>query len=361
MAPSSLTAARLRSFRPQLDAFGIDAFLVTFQPHLRYLTGFSGSSGAGLVTRTSAVLITDGRYATQAREEVRGWRILITIDHFIDALRRRKLLAPGQRVGIDGNTLPYAQYRRLKKSLPGVVVVPLVDCLEPIAAVKQPDEIEKIRKAVAITDTVFGELLPLIKPGVRELDLAAEISYRQKKHGAEADAFEAIVASGERSAFPHGRPTGRKLRRGDLLTLDFGCVVDGYHSDLTRTVAIGKISSEGKKIYSVVLEAQTRAIENARSGVLTKDLDAVARQHIKSHGYEKYYHHSLGHGIGLQIHEPPRISLASTAVLQPGNVVTIEPGVYIRDFGGVRIEDDVVICNGHCEVLSRSPKKLMIL
>ncbi|HEV8539137.1 MAG TPA: M24 family metallopeptidase, partial [Bacteroidota bacterium] len=204
-------------------------------------------------------------------------------------------------------------------------------------------------------------IIPFLKPGTTESDISAEISFRQRKHGAEADAFETIVASGERGALPHARPTSKQLRNGELVTLDFGCIVEGYHSDMTRTVAIGRPKPEAKKIYAIVYEAQQRAIDAARSDMRARDLDAVARKHIKEKGYDRYYRHSLGHGIGLQIHEAPRISVLSNSLLERGNVITIEPGIYLPGFGGVRIEDDAVITNGSCDVLTQSSRDLIVL
>ena len=356
-----MTSARLQKLRAQFHSLGIDAFLVTFQPHLRYLSGFSGSNGVGVVSRRASFLITDGRYAEQVRHEVRGWNVSIARDGLLEELQRRNLLRPGSRIGFDGNTVIFAQLKLLKNLFPKIKFLPKVECIEKIAAVKDAREIAKIKKAVAISDLVFDEILGLIKPGVHETDIAAEISYRQRKHGAEADAFESIIASGSRGALPHGKATWKKIRRGELVTIDFGCVCDGYHSDLTRTVAVGKPSREARNIYGVVLNAQLRAIAAARSGIKTKDLDAAARGYIRQQGFDKYFRHSLGHGLGLQIHEAPRISVLSTATLQSGNVVTIEPGIYIPNFGGVRIEDDIVITDGRCKVLNRSPKELIIL
>jgi Xaa-Pro aminopeptidase len=355
------THRRLRKLRDQFAQIGVDSFLVTFQPHLRYLSGFSGSAGAGLVSADSAVLLTDGRYADQVRGEVAGWKVAVCRDGFLDELGRRRLLWPGERVGFDGNTVTYAQYRLFKKTFPGVTFRPRVDCVEKIAVVKDEEEIANIRKAVSITDRVFSDVLGLIRPGIRELDIAAEISYRHLKYGAEGDAFETIVASGERGALPHGRASMKKIARREMVTLDFGCVVLGYHSDMTRTVAVGRPVPEAAKIYRTVLDAQSRAVEAAKGGIRTGDLDAVARSAIRKEGYDRYFRHSLGHGLGLQIHEPPRISVLSKSVLQPGNVVTIEPGIYVAGLGGVRIEDDVVIRADGCEVLNRSAKELIVL
>lgn len=354
-------ARRLHELRAQFGPIGVDAFLVTFPPHLRYLSGFSGSSGAGLVTARGAVLLTDGRYADQIRKEVGKWRIVICRDGVLEEMKNRRLLQNGARVGFDGNTLTYAQYRVFKKTFPRVVFCPKVDSVEKIAVVKDEGEIANIRKAVDITDRVFLEILGMIKPGIRELDIAAEISYRQRKYGAEGDAFETIVASGERGALPHGRASMKKIARREMVTLDFGCVYRGYHSDMTRTVSVGRPLPEARKIYRAVLDAQLRAVEAARSGMKTGDLDAVARTCIRREGYDRYFRHSLGHGLGLQIHEPPRISVLSTSTLQAGNVVTIEPGVYIAGLGGVRIEDDIVIRSDHSEVLNHSPKELIVL
>jgi len=292
-----------------------------------------------------------------------GWKVHVSSssDTMFTMIRNSGVIKAGTRVGIDGNTLSYEEFRTLKKMLPGVKFLPKAGVVEDLASVKDQSEIRSIKKAVAITDRTFDEILPLIRPGVRELDIAAEISYRQRRHGAERDAFDTIVASGPRSALPHGQASTRKIGRGELVTLDFGCVVDGYHSDMTRTVAVGKIGSREKKIYALVLDAQTRAVDAVRAGIRTRDLDAVARTVIRKGGYDKYFRHSLGHGIGLQIHEAPRISVQSRSVLKAGQVITVEPGVYVSPLGGVRIEDDVVVTADGGVVLNRSPKELLIL
>jgi Xaa-Pro aminopeptidase len=355
---------RIDRLRSRFSALRVDSFLVTFLPHLRYFSGFSGSAGAGVVTARGLHFYTDGRYSAQIRKEVRGgWKHHVSPGSgtIFTLIRESGVLRPGMSVGFDGNTLLYQEFRTLKKLFPGVKFLPKADVVDEIASVKDESEIRSIKKAVEITDRTFAEILPMIRPGVREADLAAEISYLQRRHGAERDAFEAIVASGERSALPHGTASSKKIARGDLLTLDFGCVVDGYHSDMTRTVGVGRLSHEAKTVYALVLEAQRAAVEGARAGVRTKDLDAVARGIIRRGGHDRHFRHSLGHGIGLQIHEAPRISVQSRAVLAAGNVVTIEPGVYIPGSGGVRIEDDVVIGEDGCRVLNRSPRELTIV
>ncbi len=355
---------RIDRLRSRLAPLRIDSFLVTFLPHLRYLSGFSGSAGAGIVTARGLHFFTDGRYSGQIKKEVRGgWKLHVSSssETLYRLIRESGVLRAGARVGFDGNSVPYSDFRTLKKLFPGVKFLPKADVIEQIAAVKDDSEIRSIKKAVEITDRTFDEILPMIKPGVREADLAAEISYLQRTHGAERDAFEAIVASGTRSALPHGHASQKKIARGDLLTLDFGCVVDGYHSDMTRTVGVGRLSSDAKKIYSLVRDAQQAAVGAARAGLGTKELDAVARGVIRKGGHDRHFRHSLGHGIGLQIHEAPRISVQSRSVLAAGNVVTIEPGVYVPGMGGVRIEDDVVIGRDGCTVLNRSSKELLIV
>jgi len=355
---------RVDSLRSRFQSLRIDSFLVTNPPHLRYLSGFSGSSGAGLVTPRSLRFFTDGRYAAQVKKELSGgWKVHVSpsSDTLFRMIRDASVLKPGARVGIDGNTLSYEEFRTLKKMLHGVKFLPKAGVIEEIASIKDESEIRSIKKAVEITDRTFTEILPLIKPGVRELDIAAEISYRQRRGGAERDAFDTIVASGSRSALPHGQASSRKIGRGELVTLDFGCVVDGYHCDMTRTVAVGRIGRREKEIYALVLDAQQTAVAAVRAGMRTRELDAAARDVIRRGGYDKYFRHSLGHGIGLQIHEAPRISVQSGSVLKAGQVITVEPGVYFPPLGGVRIEDVVVVTPRGAAVLNRSPKELITL
>ena len=353
--------SRLQHLRSHFEKLDINAFLVSFLPHLRYLSGFSGSSGLGIVTKRSAYLITDGRYTEQIKREVRGWEVFIAKNGLFDELKKQLRSRSGWRIGFDGNTLLYAQFKLLKKILPGIKFLPKVEIIDALTAIKDDGEIQKIKRAVEISDRVFIELLNVLKPGITELEIAAEITYRQRKLGAEGDSFEAIVASSERSALPHGHATRRKIRHHDWITLDFGCVYEGYRSDLTRTIAIGNPHADARKIYNIVLDAQERSIEACRSGMKAKDLDAVARDVIKNRGYGEYFQHSLGHGLGLQVHEAPRIAKQSKATLETGNVVTIEPGIYLPGFGGVRIEDVVVVADGHCDVMTRSPKELIVL
>jgi len=352
---------RLRRIQHKLQERGIDGFLVTHLPNVRYLTGFSGTNGLCLVGRDTSYFLTDFRYKKQSHEEVKGLRIAIAKDSLFKELEQRKLLRGMRRVGIEGNYLPYAEYRKLKKTFPRLRFVALADVVEEFSAVKDEEEVRLIKKAARISDKVFNEVLKSIKPGVRELDVSAEISFLHKSYGAERDAFEAIVASGPRGALPHGIASAKKIRKGEFVTLDFGCVYRGYCCDITRTVAVGEPAKKLREIYRIVSEAQMEAIEAVKSGMLAKELDAVARRYIAKNGFGRFFVHSLGHGIGLQIHESPRISSQSSYRLIDGNVITIEPGIYLPGIGGVRIEDDVWVMNGKSVVLNKAPKELLVL
>ncbi len=352
---------RIRSLRTELENKQYDAFITSFMPHLRYLTGFSGSNGLCIITRTKVFFLTDFRYKEQIEAEVVCSRSFITSGELIEKAAEENLLRGCKHVGVERDYLSLAHYSDLRKHFTSTRFAPASELVEQLASRKTEDEILLIAKAVAITDAVFEEILKVIRTGISELDISAEISYLHKKHGAEKDSFEPIVVSGKRGSLPHGRPSSKKIKRGELITLDLGCFYHGYCSDLTRTVAVGKPSVEARKVYGVVLEAQRKAIDYARIGIEAKSLDRVARSDIHDKGYGKYFGHGLGHGIGLQIHELPRVSVRSTDILQPGNVITVEPGVYLPGKFGVRIEDDIVIRNGGCEVLTMAPKSLIVI
>lgn len=351
----------LEQLRAYLDAHRLDAFLVTDLVHVRYLTGFSGSHGACLILPTTQYFFTDKRYKEQAPQEVQNFRIVIAPEQIVRTIAEKKLLRPSMRVGFEASAVTVEEYATLKKTFPTCIFRKTTSVIETISARKQPHELDFIRKAAAITDEVFQKILPLLKPGVAECDIAAEISYWHRRLGAEGDAFEPIVASGARGALPHARASEKKLKRGEMIVLDFGCKYRGYHSDLTRTVALGKPPRELKRVYSIVLDAQQRALDALAVGVEARTIDSVARTTIKRAGYGKYFIHSLGHGLGIRIHEPLRLSMLSKEVLQPGHVFTVEPGIYLPGIGGVRIEDDVALHSTSAEVFTHSPKELMSL
>ncbi len=354
-------ARRLVDLRRAMRAQGLDALLLTSLPNIRWLTGFTGSSGLCVVTARRGAFISDPRYAIQSRAEVRGFRRVISSRGLLDAVSEHGLLAGCRRVGFESQHVTHAQYRTMRRIFGSVSFRPTDDLAEGLELVKDDGELALLREAVRITDGAFRHVLAVIRPGVRESDVAAEITFFQKRAGAERDAFETIVAGGARAALPHARASSRRLRAGDLVILDFGCTVGGYSSDLTRTVAVGKASRRAREIHGVVREAQAAAVAAARGEIPARDLDAVARNVIAAAGFGRYFVHSLGHGLGLHVHERPRVSALSTELLRTGSVITIEPGIYIPGFGGVRIEDDVVLEEKGCHVLNTAPRELIVI
>jgi Xaa-Pro aminopeptidase len=356
-----MNARRLSVIRQHIIALRLDALLVSFPPFVRYLTGFTGSNACCIIAPRIQSLVTDGRYTTQVHEEVRDFRIFIAKGGLFEELRSRRLLPSKGRVGFNPSQLHVSELENLKSLFPGVKFIKTRDIVGAATAIKDAVEVQNIRAAARISDDVFRHILGVVKEGISELDIAAELAYQHRKRGAEADAFEPIVASGIRGCLPHARAGTKRIKKGELVTLDFGCRLNGYHSDLTRTVAVGKPRPELRKIYRTVQDAQQRAVEAAKGGMKARDLDAVARTWIKKAGFGRYFTHSLGHGLGLQVHEGPRVSAKSPDRIQSGNVITIEPGVYVPGVGGVRIEDDIVIRDGFAETLTTSPKELIIL
>jgi Xaa-Pro aminopeptidase len=339
---------------------GIDAFVVSALPHVRYLTNFTGSNALFVLRARSSLLLTDSRYQRQVRLEMPDLPSRITRENLIDTAAS-VALKDCSNIGFESEHLPHNQYRRLRKGLPGTRILPLSGLVESLTQVKRADEIRLIRQAIAISERVYRLVLDRLRPGVRELDIAAEISYLHKRNGAEMDAFEPIVVSGPRSAMPHARPTEKRIKKGETIVLDLGCCLKGYHSDLTRTVVLGRASTEVRRMYAAVVEAGKAAVEAAGPLMAARELDGIARKKIAAAGFGKYFVHSLGHGIGLRLHERPRISPLSKDRLQAGNVITIEPGVYIPRIGGVRIEDDILLTGNGCEVLTHSSRNLEIV
>jgi len=340
----------------------LDFLLVTFLPHVRYLSGYSGSNGMILLSAGSSVFFTDFRYKDQAKEQVRNMKVTTVERDLFSSLSGEALLREKRiKLGFEANHLSCQVYRRLKSLLPDCLLVSTEGIVETLTVRKDKGEIGKIRKAVRITDRAFSEILDFIKPGVKELDIAAELEYRMKKHGSSAPYFETIVASGKRGALPHGVASSKRIRKGEFVTMDFGAVFDGYTADMTRTVVVGKASKKQSRVYKLVLRAQRRAISRAKSRMKACDLDKTARDVIKRAGYGKYFGHGLGHGIGLLVHDNPAVNPTNQLRLEPGMVITIEPGVYIPNWGGVRIEDDILITQRGCQNLTKSEKGLIEL
>ena len=354
-------AHRLADIRALLDALDVDAALLTFLPDIRWAIGFTGSNGVLVVTREAAHFVTDGRYATQAATEVEGAEVHVPGYRLFEHIAEHGLLVGAELVAVQGDHLTVAELDRLRGLLQDIRLQPVTEFLVEAVAAKSEEEIDKVRAAQAVTDAVFEQLVPLLQPGVSEQDLAAEIVYQHLKRGCERMAFDPIVAAGPRGALPHARATSAMLRPGDLVVIDMGGVLDGYASDMTRTVAIGEPGEEEKRVYQVVLDAQQAALDLAAAGKTGRELDESARQVIEDAGYGEYFPHSLGHGVGLQTHEWPRLSSRTADVLPAGATVTVEPGIYLPERFGVRIEDLIVIREGGYENLTASPKELLVL
>ena len=356
-----MTDARIAGLRARMGEHALDALIVTSLAAIRYLTGFSGSNALVVLTAEDAFFVSDSRYALQSAREVKKFRRLIGSLGLLEDAAAAKTLRGCRAAGFESDSLTYAQYRSLRRLFPRVRFRPTSGLVEGLALVKDRQEIACIEEAAAISDGVFHDILSSLRPGVKELEIAAEISWLNGRRGAESDAFDVIVASGPRGALPHARPTARKIRKGEFILLDFGSTVRGYSSDLTRTVALGRPPGKLLDAYRAVLEANETATAAARGGMTASALDAVARGCIRRRGFGRYFIHSLGHGLGLRVHERPRVSALSRDVLQAGSVITIEPGVYIPGSGGVRIEDDVLLGDRGCRVLTRSPRELIVL
>lgn len=353
---------RLEKIKSNFSELSIDSFLVKNLPNIRYVSGFSGSAASLLITKEKDHFITDFRYKSQSAKEVyHNFEILIYVQNSMKFLKDMIQMHNLKRIGFESNFLTFNDAENLRKEFSDVEFVPVDSLIEKIVICKNEKEIELTKKAVDITDRTFSDLLNIIKPGMTEREVSAHISYLQKLYGADGDSFDAIVASGERSAFPHARPTDKKIISGELLKLDFGCTVEGMKSDMTRTIAIGNVSDECKNIYNIVKEAQQRALDTVKAGINTKVLDASARDFIKEKGYGNSFGHGLGHGLGYDIHEKPAVNERSDYKLEVNNIITIEPGIYVEGLGGVRIEDDVIVKENGCEILNKSSKELIVL
>ncbi len=352
--------SRIDKIKEYLTELNLDAFYVTHIPNIRYLSGFSGSSAYLIITKNKNYFFTDFRYKEQSKEQVKGCEIIVNFSPPEEI--KNVFAAEGfKNVGFEPTHLTVFQLDTLKASYPGVNFIAIPERIEKLTMIKTPDEIAKIKKACEITDRVFSKLLEVIKPGMKEKDVSAEISYWHKMYGAEKDSFDPIVASGWRGALPHGMASDKIIASGEMVTLDFGCIYDGLCSDMTRTISVGKPNDEMKKIYDTVLESQMRAINAAKEGVSTKGLDTISRDYINSNGYEGKFGHGLGHGLGIEVHEMPSVSQRMDIAIPANVVVTIEPGIYVEGLGGVRIEDDIVLKAGGCDVLNSSSKELIII
>lgn len=340
-----------------------DGALVISQCNRRYLTGFPSSAGWVLVTQNKSYFLTDFRYIEAARRRVRGaeCRMVTAVCPALLELCRFHGL---ERIYVEGS-LPVRELTALQKGLPGIAVEAgekLDGWLSSLRLVKSADELEKIKEAQALTEYGFDHILPLIRPGRTEREIALDLEFLIRRQGAEGVAFDFIVVSGQNSSLPHGVPGDKAVEPGDFVTMDFGAVVDGWHSDMTRTVAVGRASAEQKRVYETVLQAQLAALEALKAGLSCVQGDAAAREIIAAAGYGDCFGHGTGHGVGMEIHEEPRLSpSAAGQILQSGSVVTVEPGIYLPGRFGVRIEDMVYITETGCENLTHCEKGLIEL
>jgi Xaa-Pro aminopeptidase len=353
-------AQRRRRLLKKLVESRVGTLLVTRPASWYYLTGFTGDSGALLVSRRGTTLITDGRFTSQAREETAGVRILQQTRSLAATTGEFLKSAGGGRVGFDASHVTVAQLAAMRKA--GGTRVRWIAShghVEGLRGLKDAQELATMRLAAVLAGKVLEGALKLLKPGVRELEIAAEIEYQMRRLGASGPAFETIVAFGERSAFPHARAGAKRLRKNELVVLDLGAILAHYCSDITRTVVVGRASKKIRQWHKAVQEAQAAAIGAVTAGASCGEVDAAARTVLAGHRLDRYFVHSTGHGLGLEVHEDPRVAKGQKQILEPGNVITIEPGVYVPGVGGIRIEDDVAVHAANTEVLTRVPRDLI--
>jgi Xaa-Pro aminopeptidase len=358
---------RQLGLRESLPSNRLDGLLVTHLPNIRYLCGFTGTAGALLVSDKKNVFFTDGRYRTQARAEVRGCTIVVSKKGPLVAcaewLRANRSPRPKRRrIGIESEHFTVAERTRLAAILPrDSLLQPAPALIERSRMVKDAEEIAQIRPAVLLGADLFDVILKTVRPGVRENEVAAELEYAARRAGAEGMSFPTIIAGGTRSSLPHGRASEAAIPSCGFVVCDFGVILAGYCSDMTRTVYVGRPTDEAGRIYEAVRQAQQAAIETVRPGIAVGEVDRAARKLLKKSNLDRYFTHSTGHGVGLEIHEPPRIATGLEEILRPGMVITIEPGVYIPGKFGVRIEDMVVVTEQGCQVLTPTSKTLIAL
>ena len=355
-----MSQERIKKFQAFVEKENLDGFIVSRLVSIRYLCGFTGSAGLMIVQPKQSWFLTDFRYQEQAKKQVKGARTIITKGETIAALKElTQFHGKNLRYGFESDYLLANDLTRLNENLPGAILIPTVDAIEDFSVIKDKDEIDDTQQAVDIGDLAFERILNILKPGVREIEVGAELEYQMKMLGSERIPFETIVASGYRSALPHGIASQKKIAKGDFVTFDFGATYNGYVSDMTRTVVIGKATPRQKKIYGIVLRAQKAGIRKVGPRVVTSAVDAAARNIIDRAGYKKYFGHGTGHGIGLFVHSKPRLGPKSTDILKKGMIVTVEPGIYIPKWGGVRIEDDVLVTATGRRILNQAPKNLL--
>lgn len=350
---------RLAKFQAKLAKTDVDGILVTSQKNIYYLTGFWGSAGTVYISNKRRIFLTDARYTQMAREVVKGFDMVETRQPLEEIAKL--IQADGvKRLGFD-REVSFSFYQSLTEIFAGIEMVPQTNFVEDLRMIKDASEIEIIRRACQISDQAFLDVLDFVKPGKTEIEVANFLDFRMREMGSEAVSFDTIAASGYRSAMPHGRASEKIIQSGDALTLDFGCLYNHYVSDMTRTIYIGSVSDQEREIYETVLAANQALIAEAKAGMARSEFDGVPRRVIEAAGYGAYFTHGIGHGMGLDVHEFPYFGATATGQIEAGMVLTDEPGIYLPEKYGVRIEDDLLITETGCEVLTHAPKELIVL
>lgn len=354
-----MTKLRLAKLREKMAEEKLDALIIQSLPNIYYFSGFTSEDATLLITMKNSYLLTDFRYVEEAAQEAQHYEIIRVDNDLWEKVK--KLLSSLKAVGIEEDVVSWAQYRQMQETLAGCNMQDASRICREMRQVKDQAEVEIIRKAVSIADEAFADILGKIRPGVREKELALELEFFLRRKGASGKSFEFIVASGKRSSLPHGTASAKKVNSEEQITLDFGARYEWYCSDITRTVCLGQPEEKVREIYDIVLEAQQAALDMIKPGLSGKEVDAASRGVISKYGYGDYFGHGLGHSVGLEIHESPRFNTRESTVLKPGMIMTVEPGIYIPDWGGVRIEDMVLVTENGVEVLTQAPKHFIII
>jgi Xaa-Pro aminopeptidase len=367
LAPLQVSG-RLDRLRARFAELGVDALLVTFLPNVRYLTGFTGSAAMLLVLLDDAVLVSDGRYGEQARKQLSEAGVDVRVEIRTTMAEQRAVLASvasgaghgAIRIGLEDHDVSWAQQRDFTETFGAAELVPAGGAIEELRRVKDDGEIDRIAAACAIADEAFASLLPRFAEGPTEREFALALEFAMRERGASHMSFDPIIAAGPNGAMPHSRPSDRPIGRNELIVCDFGCVVDGYCSDMTRTVSVGDPGPDARRLYDLVLASQQAGRDAVAFGIECGEIDRACRDIISDAGYGEAFSHGTGHGVGLEIHEAPRVASTATGTLLVGDVVTVEPGVYLPGVGGVRIEDTVVVTATGSRPLTHTPKDLML-